>query len=165
MLIVQASRAAFSASTQNSSNAWSTGQIALTDDDSGTAGFSATNLTGGASTQRCIEISYSGTVDAPVRLYSGSVTGALASYLDTTIEVGSGGAFPDCTGFVPSSTVFSGTLAAFGATHTNWSDGLATHTATTPTSSVVFRITVQVQNSAAAMNKTAGADFTWEAQA
>ena len=36
--------AAFTSSTRNAGNAWSTGQVALTDDDLGSAGFTVTNL-------------------------------------------------------------------------------------------------------------------------
>ena len=51
-------------------------------------------------------------------------TRALAPCLDTTIEVGTGGSFGDCTGSTPSST-----MADYSAAHTDWSTGLAAFTA------------------------------------
>lgn len=92
------------------------------------------------------------------------VSGALAPYLDTTIEIGTGGSFGDCTGFTPTSTLYTGTLDNYSTTHTSWATGLAAFTAAVNPTAQTFRFTVDVQNDPAAQSLTANADFTWEAQ-
>ena len=118
ILTVGRSEAAFTATTASSSS-FATGTVVLTDDDSGSALFTATGMTAGSSVTDCITVTYSGTiVPAPIRMY-GSTTGTLDTYLDAIIEIGTGGSFGDCTGFTPTSTLFTNTLANFSATHTN----------------------------------------------
>ena len=165
ILIVTRSQAVFTATTSNSSSSFSTGTVTLTDDDSGSALFSASSMSPGSPTVACIEVTYSGTeLPAPVRLY-GSTTGALAPYLNTTIEVGTGGDFSGCAGFTPSSTLFSGTLDGFATTHTDWSSGLAVFTAAANPTVRTLRFTIDVQNNPAAQGQSSTADFTFETQA
>lgn len=165
MLTVTRSEAAFSDTTANTANSFATGTVVLTDDDSGTAMFSATNMSPGTPVVDCITVTYSGDqLPAPVRLY-GSTTGTLDTYLDTTVEIGTGGSFGDCTGFTPTSTLFNNTLANFAATNTDWSSGLATFTAAANPTSRTFRFTIEVQDNPAAQGDSATADFTFEAQA
>lgn len=165
MLTVSRSEAAFSDTADNSANSFGTGTVVLTDDDTGTAMFTATNMSPGSPVVECIAVTYSGDqLPAPVRLY-GSTTGTLDTYLNTTIEVGTGGSFGDCTGFTPTSTLFNNTLANFAATHTDWASGLATFTAAANPTSRTFRFTIEVQDNPAAQGDTATADFTFEAQA
>jgi hypothetical protein len=167
MGVLNTSRAAFSTSTADGANNWATGTVALSDDDGGSVMFNASNLTGGASLSKCITVTYSGSVTTGVTtgLY-GSASGALADYLDLTIEEGTGGGFSSCTGFTASSTVYSGEVDDFASAHTNWAT--RRNTGWTPAanpSTRVFRFTVAVQNDNAAQNKTATATYTWEAQA
>lgn len=164
VLVVNRSEAAFTATTSNSSSGFATGSLSLTDDDAGSALFTASDMTPGTPTVQCIEVTYAGTVlPAPVRLY-GSATGTLATYLDTTVEVGSGGAFSNCAGFTPSSTIYTGTLANFSATHSNWTSAVPVFTAASTPSVVTLRFTVDVQNDNAAQGTTATADFIFETQ-
>ena len=51
-LVWQASYAAFTAQTTSPGNSWSTGSVALTDDDAGAAMFSRTGLAPGSSGER-----------------------------------------------------------------------------------------------------------------
>lgn len=165
LLTITRTEAAFSDTTDNQTNTFATGTVSLTDDDSGTAMFTASNMTPGTPVVECITVTYSGDqLPAPVRMY-GSTTGTLDTYLDTDIEIGTGGSFGDCTGFTPSSTIFNNTLANFAATHTDWASGLATFTAAANPTSRTFRFTVEVQNNPAAQGDTATAIFTFEAQA
>ena len=85
--------------------------------------------------------------------------------LDTTIEIGTGGSFGDCTGFTPTATLFNNTLENFAATHTDWASGLATFTAAANPTSRTFRITVEVQDNPLAQGSTSTADFVFETQA
>lgn len=163
-LVVNRSRAAFSATTSNTGNSFTTGTVVLTDDDSDTAMFSAVDMTPGSPVVRCIALTYSGTnTPATIRSY-GTSTGSLPTYLDTTIEVGTGGAFGSCSGFTPASTIYNGTLANFSATHTNWSTGLATYTAAVNPTTRTLRFTLDVQDNPAAQGQSATAAFTFEAQ-
>ena len=165
LLTITRTEAAFSDTTDNQTNTFATGTVVLTDDDTGTAMFTVSNMTPGTPVVECITVTYSGDqLPAPVRLY-GSTTGTLDTYLDTDIEIGTGGSFGDCTGFTPSSTLFNNTLANFAATHTDWASGLATFTAAANPTSRTFRFTIEVQNNPAAQGDSATAIFTFEAQA
>ncbi len=164
VLIVTSSEAAFSDTTDNTSNTFASGSVVISDDDSGSAMFTASSMTPGVPEVECITVTYSGTlVPADVRMYATS-SGALAPYLDTTVEVGTGGAFGNCTGFSASSTLYTGTLSNFSSTYTNWSTGLATFTAASNPTSRTLRFSVDVQNVPAAQGQSASADFTFEAQ-
>jgi hypothetical protein len=165
VLIVTHSEAAFSDTTDNTSNTFATGSVVLSDDDGGsTAMFTATDMTAAVPVVECITVTYSGSlVPAQVKLY-GTTSGALAPYLDTTIEVGSGGSFGDCTGFTPSGTIFNDTLANFSTGHFDWTSGQAVFTATTNPDARTLRFTVTVQDVPAAQGQAAAADFTFEAQ-
>ena len=163
-VIVTSSRAAFTDTTDNTGNSFDSGSVIITDDDGGSAMFAATAMTPGEPVIECIELTYSGSlVPADVRMY-GVSAGVLATYLDTTIEIGTGGSFGDCTGFSAGSTLYTGTLANFSATHTDWASGLATFTAPANPTSQTLRFTVDVQNDPLAMSQSATATFTWEAQ-
>ncbi len=164
VLIVSNSQAAFSDTTDNTTNTFASGSVVITDDDAATALFTASAVTPGVPVVDCITLTYSGTLTpADIRMYATS-SGTLATYLDTTVEIGTGGSFGDCTGFTPGSTIYTGTLSNFSTTHTNWATGLATFTAATNPTSQTLRFSVDVQNNPLAQGQTASADFTWEAQ-
>ena len=165
MLVVTRSQAAFTASTSNTGNGFTAGDLSLFDDDNGTAMFNATGMVPGATVTECITVTYDGDVTpAPVRLY-GTGTGGLAQYLDLTIEVGTGGSSATCSGFAPSGTIYSGTLSQFAATRTNFANGIAAFSATGTPSARTFRFTAVVQDDDAAQGLSANAGFTWETQA
>lgn len=169
LLLIHRSESAFSGTTGNSANLLATGTMALSDNDSGTFLWSETALVGGSSQQRCIEVTYTGTVvpSTPVRLYGTYVDSAdanttadsdLAPYLDTTVEVG-----PACAGFAASSTPFTGTLTAFMTANSSYASSLSTGwTPSVSGEKRAFRITMTVQNNDAAQGKTAEPAFTWE---
>lgn len=165
ILTISRSNAAFSDTTANAGNSFATGTVVITDDDTGSALFTASNMTPGTPVVECITVTYSGDqLPAPIRLH-GTTTGTLETYLNTTIEIGTGGSFGNCAGFTPTSTLFNNTLANFAATHTDWASGLATFTAAANPTSRTFRFTVEVQNDPAAQGDSSTADFTFEAQA
>lgn len=103
-LVWQGSMAAFTATTRNSGNSWATGQVALTDDDRGAAGFTVENLVPGSTDTKCIVVTSSSTVPGEVRSYAQNLSSSangLEDHLMLQIERGSGGTFNDCTGFTP----------------------------------------------------------------
>jgi hypothetical protein len=163
--VLQYSRAAFTATSANTANSWSTGSVAISDDDTGTAMFNASNMTGGQSIVACIKVTYSGTVTngVAVKLY-GTSSGALAPYLNLTIEQGTGGSFSSCAGF-SGSQIYSGTVSGFSSSYTSFASGLAGWSPSSTPDSKVYRFTITVQNDNNAQSKTASADYTWEAQA
>ena len=162
-LVSQASYAAFSATTANPSNTWAAGQVALTDDDggtsptTGTAMFTASKLKPGSTGQKCIVVSSTSTVASTLKLYSTAVstTNGLSTYLNLTVEEGTGGSFAGgCTGFTAAATDFTGTLAGFGTGATAFGSGVGAFALTgTPTETRSYRFTYSLD-----------AAFTWEAQ-
>src|SRR5439155_9865173 len=81
-------RAAFNSTTSNGSNAFSAGTVVITDNDSGTAMFSASGLKPTDSVTSCVKVTYSWSLTAAAVKMYGSVTSSgtnLAPYLNTTI--------------------------------------------------------------------------------
>jgi hypothetical protein len=164
---LRSSLAAFSATTANTGNSFAAGTVVLTDNDSGAALFNVSNLKPGDSNVGCIEVSYSGSLDALVRIY-GSVTGgtALENYLNLTIERGSG----TCAAFGTSTAVWTngtdGDLGVFMGSETNYATGSDNWAVTggAPTDVVPYRVTIALQDVNAAQGLTATVTFTWEAQ-
>ena len=176
LVVAQSSYSAYSATTVNPTSNWATGTVALGDDDSNTAAFTATNLKPGSTGTRCIVVSSTGTLPASVKLYgtTPTTTNALASNINLTVTQGTGGSFGSCTGFTAlttGSSVYTGTLADFGANATSyatgqgsWSTaGVATGAAAeTRTYQLAYTVKSDAPNSTQA--GTAAIGFTWEAQ-
>ena len=167
LLVVTSSRAAFVAQNDNSTNQVSSAAITLTDNDSTTAMFNnVTNMIPGTTYERCIDVTYTGTVDpTAVILYaSGTPTGTLAPYLDLTVQVGADtpAAFRDCTGFVSSGTLYTGTLDAFATARTSYANGVSTWDPVGSPETRTFRFVLTVQDNTAAAGKTTTFGFSWE---
>lgn len=167
--------AAFWSKAVSSGNTYAAGTIYLTDNDLGAGMLSLTGAIPGQSDTSCIKVTYSGTLEAAVRLYA-SVAGSLAPYLTLTVTRGtSSAAYDSCTGFVADSTdyigsgqgvVYSGTLSAFPA---SYSAGISDPTATAPerwsTGEVhAYKFVVTLQDAAAAQGLAGSATVTWEAR-
>jgi hypothetical protein len=163
VLVMTSSRAAFVDTTDNTSNQFSAGTVVLNDDDAGSVLFDVDDLAPTESRQNCINVSYTGSLAADVRLY-GAASGSLAPYLTVRIDVGTGGSHDDCGPFTLGSTLYTGTLADFAAARTNFANGLTGWNGATNPSSRTYRITVTLQDDNAAQGRSATADFTWEAQ-
>lgn len=165
-LVWHTAYAAFTVSTYPFSSSWSTGTVVIGDDDSGSALFSVSGLKPGAAATRCLTVTSTGNVPALVRLYGSgrSTTRSLTSYLNLSILAGTGGSRASCSGFTPSATVYTGTLAAlpttFGSGVGPWT------TAGTSGETRTYQITASLSSSAptSAQSGTASVAFTWEAQ-
>jgi hypothetical protein len=167
LLVVTSSRAAFVAQNDNVTNQVTAGSVDLTDNDSGTAMFAnVTGLMPGNDVDRCIDVTYTGSVDpTAVLLYANAApTGTLAPYLDLTIDIGTdtGDPFRTCTGFTPSANVFTGTLATFASSHGTYAAGLSTWDPTGSSETRTFRFRISVQDDAAAEGLTSTFGFSWE---
>ena len=163
----QSASAGFTDSTTALRAGTTTGTVVLADDDKEAKLFSSTGLTPGQSAgTRCIAVTSTGTAPADVRLYAtgASTSQALSSWLDVTVQIGTGGAYAGCSGFKPSAVVFSGRLATFPAD--SWSAGKASWTTTGGTETRTYQVTVGLAAGApkSVQGGSAAATFVWEAQ-
>lgn len=130
-LVWQSTYAAFSSTTSNPTNNWSTGSVKLADNDSGTALFNATNLKPGANGERCITVTSTGSLASTVKLYGTGFAQDknLADVITLKVEEGSGATNAACAGFVadtaPAAKIFDGSLTAFSA-KSNFGNGVGT---------------------------------------
>ena len=167
---------AFSSTTTNPNNQFAAGTVTIGDNDSNAALYSVTNAAPGATVTKCIKVTYSGSLDANVRLYTTDTIGSLGQYVDLTITPGSfPGAPPanmDCIGFTADgAAIFRNTLQNFATNHNSYANGLidfpGRNTNWAQTDAVVYQVTATLQsgapNSAAGTNTGLHA-FTWEAR-
>lgn len=161
---LDASRAAFAASTSSRGNTVTTGTVEVTGDAPGTRLFDLDRWTPGASVARCTRVAYAGSAPADVRLHV-AASGALAATVDLVVEAGRGA--PDdagCTSFVPDTTLYRGALGDLAARHGSFATGLGGFPDARPGESRTYRITATLGPDAP-QAATAAADLTWEAAA
>jgi predicted ribosomally synthesized peptide with SipW-like signal peptide len=171
-VVGQASYAAFSAKVVSTGNSLGAGTVVLTDDDSGSALFSLTNLKPGASGSRCVAVTSTGTLPSAVRLYATDVatTKSLASYVTWTVTQGTGGSYSSCSGFTAltsGSSVYSGTLAGFTGAATTYGSGVGSwgptgNASETRTFQLAYALSTSTPDTA--QGGTASFGLTWEAQ-
>lgn len=164
LLLSAITRAAFVDTTENRSNTFQSGDVVLSDDDSDIALFDVSGLGPGATVTRCIRVTYTGSLTADVHLYGVVGGSGLADFLDTDIDIGTGGGAASCAGFVPSATLFSGTLDTFGGTHTDYANGLTGFNGATDPTARTYRVSVTLRDDQAAQNLSGLLDLVWEAQ-
>jgi hypothetical protein len=168
-MVWAASYSAFSATTVNPTSNWTSGTVALSDDDSNTALFTASNLKPGATASKCIAVTSTGSLASTVKLYGTAyaTTNALADNIALKIETGTGATSASCTGFTGASTLFDSTLSSFGTTKTSFATGVGTWAPTGTASDVKsFKITYTLNAATpdSAQGGTAALGFTWESQ-
>lgn len=161
-LVWQASYAAFTATTENTGNTWQAGTVALSDNDAGSALFTATGLVPGSTGERCIEVFYTGDVAAEVRLYAtpGPNT-ALAPYLTMEVEYGTA-QDAGCSGWVQGGILFNDRASEL-STHSGFTTGLGSWT---PAGSATrwYRFAYELVDDNEAQGDSLDLSFTWEAQ-
>lgn len=173
---------AFSAQTVNSANEFSAATLSLTASNDAVAEpvyFKQNAVPGdsGNTADSCIEITYTGTVPAEVRLFGRTDEAGTGLAPDVVIRItqGEGGVEDGCTSFLPlgsSGDVFGGTLGsslqAVRTLHSTWNGGFQLGT-WTPGESHVFRFESWMNSNAnpeTAQGKNAGSQsFVWEARA
>jgi Camelysin metallo-endopeptidase len=167
---------AFSSTTSNPGNEFQAGTVNIGDNDSGTAIYNSQNAAPGESVTKCIKVTYSGSLDADVKLYVADTVGSLAQYVDLTIQPGNFPGAPPaanaCTGFTADgAAVFNNTLQNFRTNHNSWANGLVDNPGSTTEwaagNSVVYQITASVQSGAPNSAQDTTTDvhaFTWEAR-
>jgi hypothetical protein len=166
---------AFSSATSNTGNSFAAGTVNVGSNDAGSAMYQVSNTKPGDSVTSCIKVTYTGSLDASVKLYASTV-GALGAYINLTVTPGTGSpTFPTCTGFVAAAggPIYTGTLLNFAGTYTNNSTGLATNPGTATkwvtNDSVVYQFTLTLQDNNSANGGTTALttgshSFTWEAR-
>jgi predicted ribosomally synthesized peptide with SipW-like signal peptide len=160
-LAALATFSAFSSQTDNPGNDVTAGTVTLTDNDGGTAAYNVTNAKPGqSSTPFCIRASYTGSLDADVRLFTPSAVGALAPYVTLKVETGSGSS-TNCSDFTQGAgdaTLFNNTLDTFPTSYAGSSvidSGPGAATKWVNGNSVDYRVTATL--SAAAPDTAQGA--------
>jgi Camelysin metallo-endopeptidase len=161
---------AFSSQTESTGNVVTAGTVTLADNDSGQAAYQMTNAKPGASTVSCIRVSYSGSLDSDVKLYTPTTIGSLGQYVNLKVEPGtqSSSTFPSCTGFVADgAAIYDGALNALPTSYaTGVSDNPSSSTKWINGDAVVYRVTATLSSSApdSAQGQTTGSHvLRWEA--
>ena len=188
LLVWQGSYAAFSASTANTADAWTTGNLALTNNGGGAAysgtttgifGGAAQPETGmkpGATGTKCITVQSTGSLAGNIKLFRGTITGtngtALANQLNLTVTgapIGAAVNVPsDCSNFPATGNVavHTGTLTALPTAY-GVQTGMAVATGTQRVAyKIAWTFTSTGSNAGdnALQSSSSVADLTWEIQ-
>ncbi|MDN4609637.1 hypothetical protein [Arthrobacter burdickii] len=174
-MVWQGSQAAFTASTRNAGNSWSTGNVVLNDDDLGAAAFTVENIVPGQSGQKCIVVTSQSNVAGEVRAYTQNLitSRGMENRILIDLEQGTGGSFNDCTGFIPSpNTVPELPLSTLATVNKDFATGGSSwQTAGKPGETQSYRATWRFDTtgmSQDAVNALQGArvgiDLVWELQ-
>ncbi len=173
-MVWQSSNAAFTGQTRNSGNNWSTGAVALTDDDAGAARFQAENLVPGDTGSKCIKVTANTNVAGTVKGYTVNPVRSNAGLEDRIkikMEAGTGGGFSSCDGFVSEETLIpSASLTQLFAVD-SYDAGVGGWDVAPGTSSRTYKLTwtfdttgmTQLQVDQLQGSKT-GVDVQWELQ-
>src|SRR3954447_15991516 len=169
-LIAVGSFAAFTATTTNTGNNISSGTVAISQHAGATTLYNITNQKPGQSTQKCIRVTYTGSLQSNVELYvsSGITNGTL---YNIQVERGSGLTTLDgtmsCAGFTPTTTAFTaGALGTFPTSYATGVDGKPAAAAWNTNDSVDYRFTITQNDDATANAHTTALSsgthsFTW----
>jgi predicted ribosomally synthesized peptide with SipW-like signal peptide len=163
---------AFSSSTENPGNQIASGTVVLSDNDSGSALYDVSGAKAGDTVDRCITVTYSGDLDADVKLYLPDAVGALAPYVDMTVTPGTDAtpSWGDGARLVADGApLFSGTLQGARAAHDGWANGLVDNpgsgTEWGQGDTVTYRVQLTLQDDNNAQGKVTGTHrLMWEAR-
>ena len=174
-MVYQSSYAAFSGTTRNSGNDFSTGTVALSDDDNGASRFQVTNMLPGQTDTKCITVTSNATAPGVVKGYVVNPQPSSAGLEDRikfTVDEGNGGSFASCNGFtfaknvIPAGTSMTQMFAA-----NSYNTALGGWSVPTGTSSRTYKIswtfdtTGMTQTDIDRLQNThTGFDFQWELQ-
>ena len=171
-LIALGSFAAFTATTTNTGNNISSGTVAISQHSGATTLYNITNQKPGQSTQKCVRVTYTGSLPALVELYvsSGITNGTL---YNIQVERGTGLTTLDgtmsCAGFSATSTAFTAAaLSTFPTTYGTGVDGKPTAGVWNTNDFVDYRFTITQNDDTTANAHTSAVSsgshtFTWEA--
>jgi hypothetical protein len=173
-LVYQASYAAFTGQTRTSGNDFSTGSVALSDDDAGAARFQVANMQPGQADTKCIKVTSNATVPGTVKGYVVNPVQSpqrLEDHIMMTVKEGNGGSFADCSGFNPVGTVFSNTPMSTLFQSNNYGSAVGGWNVTAGTQTRTYQITWTFDTTGmtqSAIDQLQGShtgfDFQWELQ-
>lgn len=168
---------AFSDTTASAGNSFESGTVKIEDDDSGSAMFSLTQMRPEDPTvSKCIDVTYTGSLDSKVRMYGTTGGTGLAQYLNVKVTRGEkDSAFSGCGDFVADSAnyigqgagvVYNGTLEGFadGYAGANPDPVAGSPETWSQDEDHAYRFEVSLADNNDAQGKTATQTFTWEAQ-
>jgi hypothetical protein len=169
---------AFSSTTDNPGNTIATGSVAISDNDLGVSKLiEISGAKPGTPYERCMLVTYTGTLPASVKMSVPTAVAALAADLDLDVTAGTqpvdpARPFGDCSGFTASAgaNLFGDnagdTLATFRGAHQDWDTGLVHNPggSWTQGESVAYRFTVNVQEDAPQGASTGAFTVKWEAR-
>ena len=170
LIMWRSSDAAFTATTSNGSDSFSTGSVVIADNDSGTAPVQPHEHEAGrhrlglhpGHLQR-----HARRRGQAVRLGGGHHQ-RVSSYITLQIEESTGNGtttFPSCAGLGAVATLFNSTMASFGSSNATYATGVSSW-APSGAASRDYRITYTLSDTApnGTMSSTASMTLTWEAQ-
>lgn len=170
LLVWQRTEATLSGSTGNPGNSWATGNVGLSDNDSGSATFNVTGMQPGDTGTRCITVSYTGSVTSAIQLYAAGVSGSTAlandlSLVISTSPVASAASDPTCANSYTWTQAWTGSLKTFD-TFTGYSNPVPLSTSWTPggTDHRAFKIVYTFTPTTPVQGTTTTSTFTWEAR-
>lgn len=149
--------AAFSDTTSNADNDFSTGTVSISNDLGATAMFEVPAMAPLQTETGCIEVTYTGSLASTVRLYGTTDAGGLDAYLDLVVERGT-----SCAAFGVATELYDGTLAAYPDAYAG--GVVDTDASWTTGEMAAYRFTVTLQNDDAAQGLDVDQAFTWEAR-
>ena len=155
-------KSAFTAQTSTPTNSFKAGTVTFDTSTLPAVTFNAANLQPGSMGTSCVDLSYTGTLPADVRLYAAGLSGTgLGSYLTLLIAEGNQGT--NCAAFT-GNEIYSGTVADFAANKTGFGTGVGAWPASTTDPSRPYQFQWQLQSDSNAKGKTADVTFTWQAR-
>ena len=162
--------AAFSGTTTNPNNSFAAGTVTLTDNDGNVALYTdAINAQPDVDYDRCIRVTYAGSLDATVKLYTSAIS-ADGSKVDIQVDKSATGSQPDCSDFGAATNVYATTsLAAFGTSHSSYANGLTVNpgsaTKWVQNDAVTYRFRLSIPDLQANEGISVSPfSLTWEAQ-
>ena len=159
---------AFSSTTSNPGNDFVAGTVTIGDNDADAASYDVSNAKPGDFEERCIKVTFSGSLASTVKLYRSGFSGGtgLDDYVDLAVTKGTGDQ-ADCSDFSGSTSVYSGELKDFpssyggGLSLTNGSGSASW----SQNDAVTYRVRAMLQDDNNAQGLTAGThSFSWEAR-
>ena len=181
LLVWQGSTAAFTATTNNTTDSWATGKLKLQNNGGGTAYadttaalFAETGVKPGVSGVKCITVESTGSLAGTLKMYRSALTGtnsanlaaALTFQVDSAAISSSTNIAANCTGWTggTSGAAYNGTLSGLATTYT----GASVSTALAGgTERVAYRIGWSLPSSVVdntLQSSSAVADLAWEVQ-
>ena len=181
LLVWQGSTAAFTATTNNTADAWTTGKLKLQNNGGGTSYadttaslFAETGIKPGSTGTKCITVESTGTLPGALHMYRGAITGtnstnlaaALTFAVDAVAVTSTTNVAANCTGWTggTSGAAYSGTLSGFA---TSFSGAPVSTALSGGTERVAYRIVWSLPSSVTdntLQSSSATAELDWEAQ-